>query len=107
MSVENLKEYGRRARENDEVRAKAKELGMGNLEGQMEHARSLGLDFTQADLDALASEVGSSEDALSEEQLESVAGGLVSATAMGVAALAVAVVGAGAAVTSTTQAGGW
>jgi hypothetical protein len=106
MSVEDLKKYGKMAAEDPKVRAKAKEIGLMNVKGQAEYAKTLGLNFNEADMRALANEA-SPKGELTEKDLSAVAGGLVSATAMGVAGLAVAVVGVGAAVTSTTTAGGW
>lgn len=110
MSIEDLKEYGRRAAEDPELRAKAKEIGLENIEGQIAQAKTLGLEFTAADMEALGNEVAGE---LSEDQLELVAGGAVTTTVAAVAAgaavvgAAAAVVGAAAAVTSTTQGKGW
>jgi predicted ribosomally synthesized peptide with nif11-like leader len=109
MSLENLKEYGRRAATDDTVKARAKAIGLQDMSRHMEYASSLGLDFDQDDVNALAKEAQGSEE-LSEDQLETVAGGIVSATAAvvaGVVGAAAGVVGAGAAVTSTTTGRGW
>ena len=102
MSLENLKEYARRCATEPELRAKAKEIGMSDAEEHMRHAESLGLDWTLDDMAAFRQEMiddqGELED-LSEEELEKVAGGVVSitiATAVGIgvgAAAAVGVVG--------------
>ena len=108
MSVENLKEYARRCAEEPELRAKAKALGVSDVEGHMREAGSLGLHWTMDDMVALRKEVADAVDAegeldgLSEEELEQVAGGAVTATvaavsAAVVAAMAVGAVGAGAA----------
>ena len=106
MSVQDLKKYGKMAAEDPKVRAKAKEIGLMNVKGQAAYAKTLGLDFTEADMQALAKEsVPKGE--LSEKELQAVAGGIASATALAVAGLAVGVVGAGAGVTSTVTAGGW
>jgi hypothetical protein len=106
MSVEDLKKYGKMAAEDPKVRAKAKELGLLNVKGQAAYAKTLGLNFDETDMQALAREMQPKGE-LSEKDLSAVAGGVVSATAMGVAALVVGVVGVGAGVTSTTTAGGW
>src|SRR3546814_5835596 len=105
MSVADLKSYGRMCAENDAVRAKAKEIGLENIDGQIEHDESLGLHFSQGDMEALAKEV-QGEGELSEEDLAQVSGGIVAAVAASVGAAA-AVVSAGAAVASTTGGSGW
>jgi predicted ribosomally synthesized peptide with nif11-like leader len=104
MSVENLKKYGKMCSENEEVRNKAKEIGLKDLEGQIAHAKSLGLDISKEDFEALAKEAqldGKSE--LSEEDLKKVAGGLVTTT---MAAVSLAVLGVGVG-TSLTNKPGW
>jgi predicted ribosomally synthesized peptide with nif11-like leader len=110
MSVENLKEYARRSAADPELRAKAKEIGAMNVDGQIEHSKSLGLDWSRADLVEYQKEL-QSEGELSEEDLEQVAGGLVSTTAALVTAAVVgaaaSAVGAGAAVASSTSGSGW
>jgi predicted ribosomally synthesized peptide with nif11-like leader len=109
MSVVDLKEYGKRAASDPAVRAKAKEIGLQNIQAQADYAKTLGLNFTPADMKELAKEVAPTGE-LSEEQLSSVAGGIVSATAMAAAAVvgtAVAVGTAATAVTSSTSGSGW
>jgi predicted ribosomally synthesized peptide with nif11-like leader len=106
MSVEDLKKFGQMCNEKEEVRTKAKAIGIDNIDAQIAYAKELGLHFTQEDLVALAKESGlAKSDELSEEDLEKVAGGVVTVTVGAVlglaAACAVAVagaVGAGAAV---------
>ena len=89
MSVENLKKFGMLCAQNEEVRKRAKEIGLNDLDGLMAYGREMELEFSSEDLAALAREAGVSRQELSEEQLEQVAGGFVTATAvMGVAALA-------------------
>ena len=94
------------AAEDPKVRAKAKEIGLLNVKGQSAYAKTLGLNFDEADMQALAKQVAPKGE-LSEKDLSSVAGGVVSATALGVAGVVVGVAGVGAGVTSTTTAGGW
>jgi len=109
MSVADLKEYGRRAATDPAVRKRAKEIGLQNVKGQSEYAKSLGLNFTPDDMKALAQEVAPKGE-LSEQQLSGVAGGLVSATAIAAASVVGAVVGtatAVTAVTSSTSGSGW
>lgn len=119
MSLEALKEYGRRCIEEPELRRQAKEIGISNMQGQIEHARSLGLEWDSGDMAALVRETGADAE-LSEEQLEGVAGGFFTVTAAvvvggvsagvaaGAAVGAVAAVGVVAGVAaSTTAAGGW
>ena len=88
MSVENLKEYARRCASDPELRTRAKEIGVSDVEEHMRHAGSLGLDWTMDDMFAFRKEVVDAEgdQDLSEEELEQVAGGAltVSAVALGV-----------------------
>ena len=106
MSVENIKEYARRCAADPDLRAKAKAIGMTNLDGQIVNAKSLGLDWTKEDFAGFTKEM-QAEGELSEEDLENVAGGMVTTTAAAVVASAAAVVGAATAVTTTTAGGGW
>ena len=106
MSVENIKEYARRCAADPDLRAKAKAIGMTNLDGQIVNAKSLGLDWTKEDFAGFTKEM-QAEGELSEEDLENVAGGIVTSTAAAVVAAAAAVVTAATAVTTTTAAGGW
>ena len=104
MSIENLKEYARRCATEPELRARAKALGMGDAEGHMREAAALGLDWTMDDMVAFRKEVLDDENVaseLSEEDLEQIAGGALTTTAVvvsvGIAAGAgVAVVAGGA-----------
>ena len=99
MSIENLKEYARRCATEPELRAKAKALGMGDAEGHMREAAALGLDWTVDDMIAFRKEVldDGSLGELSEEDLEQIAGGAVTATAA-LAGMAVAAAVGGAVV---------
>ena len=110
MSLEDLKTYGKRCVEDEAVKAKAKEIGLEDMEGQIEYANSLGLDFSTDDLQALAKETAKQGE-LSDEDLESVAGGFVTTTGALVGAAVVgagaAVVGAAAAATSASSGDGW
>ncbi len=110
MSVENLKEYARRCAADPELRARAKEIGATDLDGQIAHAASLGLNWTKDDMVAFQEEIqGDGE--LGEEDLEKVAGGVVTTTtgvaAVSLASAAVASAGTAATATSTTTGGGW
>jgi lactobin A/cerein 7B family class IIb bacteriocin len=109
MSVKDLKSYGRVCVESPLLAAKAKEIGVDNIPGQIEHARSLGFNWDEDDMRALAAEMQPQE--LSEEELEEISTGFVTTTAAvvgsAVVGAAAAVVGAGAAVTSTTSGSGW
>ncbi len=106
MSVENLKEYARRCTAEPELRAKAKEIGMSDMDEHMRHAESLGLAWTKGDLAAFRKEVidaeGDLQD-LSQEDLEQIAAGVITASA--VIAVA-AIVGVGAAVGAAGLAAG-
>ena len=118
MSVENLKEYALRCATDPELGAKAKEIGVANIEEQTRLAGTLGLDWTVEDLQAFRKEVADLHgdvDELSEEELAQVAGGIVTGTSavaaavVGVAVAAGAVAGAGAAagVVATTGSASW
>ena len=110
MSIEALKDYSKRVMEDPEVKVEAKKLGLGDLAGQIDYAKGLGYSFSMEDIQELAKEV---EGQLSEEELESVAGGFAFvgvaavAAAAGVVSAGAGVVSAGAAVTSTTSGSGW
>lgn len=109
MSVEDLKKYGAMAASDPKVREEAKKIGLQNMKGQAAYAKTLGLNFDENDMAALAKQVQPTGE-LSEKDLASVAGGVVTTTAAavaGVVSAAAGVVGAGAAVTSSTSAGGW
>jgi lactobin A/cerein 7B family class IIb bacteriocin len=106
MSVQDLKKYGTMAVQDPKVRAKAKEIGLQNVKGQAAYAKTLGLNFDEADMQTLAKEVRPKGE-LSEKDLSSVSGGVVTTTAAAVVSATAAVVGTAAAVTSTTTSGGW
>ena len=82
MSVADLKKFGQMIQEDPKVRQRAKEIGIANLDNQIAYAKELGLEFDKDDLQALADEAGISKGELSEEQLEQVAGGCVTITAV-------------------------
>ena len=116
MSVENLKEYARRCATEPELRVKAKEFGFENMDGHMRQARSLDLQWTPSDFVAFRKEVIDAEGDLAdlgEEELEQIAGGVVSATAAIAVGAAIAVVTGGVVAAATTGAvtatgdGGW
>jgi predicted ribosomally synthesized peptide with nif11-like leader len=88
MSVENLKKYGQMCEEKEDVRKKAKEIGLQNLDGQIAYAKTLGLEFSKADVEALAKEAGiAGKEELSEDDLKKVAGGVVTTTAAMIATI--------------------
>jgi predicted ribosomally synthesized peptide with nif11-like leader len=102
VSVENLKKYGKLCEEDEKVRAKAKEIGLQDMDGQIAYAKSLGLEFSKEDIEALAKEAGlDKKDELSGEDLEKVAGGFTTST------VAAAVVTAVKQATSALAAGRW
>ena len=81
MSIENLAEYIRQVDADPEKRARAREIGLDNIEGQMAFARSLSLEWDEADFEALARQAqkwksGEGSGELSDEDLELVAGGV-------------------------------
>jgi predicted ribosomally synthesized peptide with nif11-like leader len=94
LSAENLKKYGQICAEDAEVRKKAKEIGLQDIEGQIAYAKTLGLEFSKEDFKVLAKEAGLEEKKeLSEEDLKKVAGGIVSTTALMVAGAGVGLAG--------------
>jgi predicted ribosomally synthesized peptide with nif11-like leader len=83
MSVENLKKYGKLCTEDEKVRARAKEIGLQDVDGQIAYGKSLGLEFSREDLEALSKEVGiEKKEELAEEDLKKVAGGVITTTAL-------------------------
>jgi predicted ribosomally synthesized peptide with nif11-like leader len=91
MSVENLKKYGELCAKDTEVRKKAKEIGIEDLDGQIAYGKSLGLEFSREDFAALAKEAGmDGKNELSEEDLKKVAGGFATTTAIAVSVVLVA-----------------
>lgn len=104
MSLENVKEYVRRCVTEPELRDKARAIGLTDADEHMRHAKSLGLEWTRRDMVNFRNEVVGPDDDLadmSDEELEMVAGGVCTTTAVvvsGVVAGAVAgTVAAGAA----------
>jgi predicted ribosomally synthesized peptide with nif11-like leader len=84
MSVENLKKYGKMCAEDEKVRSKAKEIGLQDIDGQIAYGKSLGLEFSKEDFEALGKEAGADrKDELNEEDLKKVAGGFVTSTLSG------------------------
>ena len=87
MSVENLKEYIRRCAADPELRSKVKAIGLTDLDGQIAHAHTLGLDWTKGDFVAFRTEIRTAGE-LSDDELETVSGGtLLDDIADGVAEL--------------------
>ncbi len=112
MSVENLKEYALRCATDPELRARARAIGVEDMEQHMRHAASLGMDWTLNDMAAFRKEVVDAENDLqdlTEEELEQIAGGAFSVTLVGslvVGALVGGAVAGGAAIVGTTAGGG-
>jgi predicted ribosomally synthesized peptide with nif11-like leader len=110
MSVENLKKYGEKCAKDEKVRARAKEIGLQDIDGQIAYGKSLGLEFSREDFEALAKEAGiEGKEELSEEDLKKVAGGFVSTTALVVGAACIGAVAASvsSAAAVSTAAKGW
>jgi predicted ribosomally synthesized peptide with nif11-like leader len=105
MSVEDFKKFGQMCTENEDVRKKAKKIIMENHEGLIPYGKELGFDFTADDIKTLEEEAGVTDQELSEEQLEKVAGGFVTTTAAVVAGGIGSA--AGGAATVATAAGAW
>ena len=81
MSLDDFKKYGQMIADDEGVRAKAKDIGIGDIDGQIVYAKTLGLEFNVQDMEAMANEAGISKDELSEEDLEMIAGGVTTTTA--------------------------
>ena len=93
MSVENMKEYAKRCSTEPELREKAAAIGE-DIQEHMRHAEDLGLPWTIGDMTAYRRELVDSDDEiadLSEDDLDQIAGGFVTATAVAVAAVVVGV----------------
>jgi hypothetical protein len=89
VSVENLKKCAK----DERVRARAKEIGLRDLDGHIAHGHSLGLEFSEDDFEALTKEIGlDGKNELSDEELKKAAGGIGTTTlalvALGVAGFA-------------------
>ncbi|MDR1966346.1 MAG: Nif11-like leader peptide family RiPP precursor [Synergistaceae bacterium] len=75
MSVENLKKYGQLCAKDEKVRKRAQEIGLKDPGGHIAHGKSLGLEFSREDFEALGREPVVDGNELSDEDLEKVAGG--------------------------------
>ena len=106
MSVQDLKAYGKLCVENPTHMKRAKAIGLQNVKGQAEYAKTLGLNFDKGDMEALAKEVQPKTE-LSESELSKVAGGVVTTVAAAVAGAVVAVGTTVTAVTASTSGSGW
>jgi predicted ribosomally synthesized peptide with nif11-like leader len=100
MSLDSFKAFSQKVLEDQELKKKAKETGINNIEGIIALAKENGFEISKDDFEAAAKEFESKEE-LSDEDLEQVAGGVVTAS------VALAAVSAAAAVTSCTAQGGW
>jgi len=113
MSIEAIKEEGKKCREDGEMKKKAEEIGMGDTDALIAYGKEKGFDFSKDDMTALGKET-QAEGELSEGDLEQVAGGIVTSTAAAVVGACAGVgsavaggVGAAAGVTKATSASGW
>ena len=89
------------------LKAKAKAIGTSDWPKVEAFAKELGFSFTAKDMnDHFSKQLGDSND-LNEDDLSSVAGGTVSATALAAVGAVAGAVSASAAVTSTTIGSGW
>ena len=107
MALEHLKEYARRCATEDAVGRRAKAIGLTDIDGHIRHAKSLGLEWTRRDMVNFRNQVIDTDDELaqmSDEELELVAGGVCTTTAV-VVGLVAAGAAAGAAVGGAAAAG--
>lgn len=99
MSVADLKGFSKKCVDDKGLQAKAKEIGLNNVDGLITLGKENGFSFTKDDMLAISKEVEKThKDALNEKQLEAIAGGVVTLTSMavvgavaGVASLGIAV----------------
>lgn len=103
MSAESLKAFFAKVHSDPALTAKAKEIGTSDFKKTEAFAKELGFDITDEDLTEYVKET----QALSDDDLDNVAGGIVTSLAVAAVAASAAVVSAGTGVTSTTQGGGW
>ncbi len=103
MSLDDFKKYGKMISDDENVRAKAKEIGINDIDGQISYAKTLGLEFGREDMEAMAKEVGYSQDELSEEDLEKIAGGAATVTALAVIGAVVGAAALGISVATAVQ----
>ncbi len=94
MSVEDLKEFGKKIAENEEIKNRAKEIGL-DPKGIIAYGKELGLKFDEEDMKTLSAEADVTEEELSEEELEKIAGGLATTTILAAGAGLVAAGAAG------------
>ena len=107
MSSSDVKAFLEKVNSDPALVAKAKAIGTSDYEKILVFAKELGFSFSEQELmDQLSDSIGESSE-LSENDLDSVAGGTVSATAASVVGAAVGVGAAVTGVTSTTTGSGW
>ena len=106
MAASDVKAFFDKVNSDPALKAKAKAIGTSDYSKVSAFAKELGFSFSAKDMHDHFSGILASSD-LNEEDLSSVAGGTVSATAVAAVGAAAGVVSAGAAVTSTTQGSGW
>ena len=100
MSVDALKQFMDSVGKDDELSAKVKEAGT-DADKLIELGKEKNFEFTRQDMKDMNDQMGTSTEELSDEDLEKVAGGFVTATAVIVAA---SVASAGAAVATAAHA---
>ena len=84
MSLENLKEYARRCATEPEMRQAAREIGIEDVDEHMSIAEGLGLEWGREDMLAYRRELVKGDDLedISQEDLEQIAGGICTITAV-------------------------
>jgi len=106
MAASDVQAFFDKVNSDPALKAKAKAIGTSDYSKVSAFAKELGFSFSAKDMHDHFSGILASSD-LNEDDLSSVAGGTVSATAVAAVGAAAGVVSAGAAVTSTTQGSGW
>mgnify|MGYP001448274354 CR=1 FL=1 len=106
MSASDVKAFFDKVNSDPALKAKAKAIGTSDYSKVSAFAKELGFSFSAKDMHDHFSDILASSD-LNEDDLSSVAGGTVSATAAAVVGAGVAVGTAVTGVTSTTSGSGW
>ena len=105
MSVDALKAFSKKCVENEDMKKRCKEIGLTDIDGLVAYGKEQGFDFSEKDFAALGKEAEASGE-LSVADLEHVAGGFVTGTAVTLGVVVAAVgVGAGVGVAGTTATG--
>lgn len=90
MSTAAFKEFAVKVMEDEELKAKAKEIGMENVDGIIALAKENGYDVSMDDLIEMAKELQPQEE-LSDDDLDKVAGGFIELVTLSILAVSAAI----------------